>query len=63
MLRRRCLDLCSNTVRDEALPKISGVLTTVVGLMPWLGRALRPTLERKGQRVKKELKAKARAAS
>ena len=57
------LDLCSNTVRDEALPKISGVLTTVIGLMPWLGRALRPTLERKGQRVKKQLKAKARAAA
>jgi hypothetical protein len=57
------LDLCSNTVQDEALPKLSGVLTTVVGLMPWLGRALRPSLERKGQRVKKELKAKARAAT
>ena len=57
------LDLCSNTVQDEALPKISGVLTTVIGLMPWLGRALRPSLERKGQRVKKELKAKARAAT
>ena len=56
------LDLCSNAVRDEALPKMSGVLTTVIGLMPWLGRALRPTLERKGQRVKRELKAKARAA-
>ncbi len=57
------LDLCSNTIRDDALPKISGVLTTLIGLMPWLGRALRPTLERKGQRVKKELKAKARAAA
>ena len=57
------LDLCGNTVREQALPKTSGVLTTVVGLMPWLGRALRPTLERKGQRVKKELKAKARAAA
>ena len=56
------LDLCGNAVRDEALPKMSGVLTTVIGLMPWLGRALRPTLERKGQRVKRELKAKARAA-
>ena len=55
------LDLCSNTIQDEALPKISGVLTTVIGLMPWLGRALRPSLERKGQRVKKELKATARA--
>jgi hypothetical protein len=29
--------------------------------MPWLGRLLRPTLERKGQRIKKKLKAQARA--
>ncbi len=57
------LDLCSNTIQDEALPKISGALTTVIGLMPWLGRALRPSLERKGQRVKKQLKARARAAA
>ena len=41
---------------------MSGVLTTLAYLMPWLGRALRPALERKGNRVKKELKAKARAA-
>jgi short-subunit dehydrogenase len=57
------LDLCGNKQREQAMPPISGVLTTLVYLMPWLGRALRPALERKGSRVKKELKAKARASS
>lgn len=57
------LDLCGNSIREEAVPKKSGVLTTVIGLMPWLGRLLRPTLERKGQRVKKKLKAEARATA
>ena len=57
------LDLCGNKQRELAMPAISGVLTTVSYLMPWLGRALRPALERKGSRVKKELKAKARAAA
>ncbi len=56
------LDLCGNNQREQAMPAISGVLTTVSYLMPWLGRALRPALERRGNRVKKELKAKARAA-
>src|SRR5210317_525618 len=56
------LDLCGNNQREQAIPAMSGVLTTIAYLMPWLGRALRPALERKGNRVKKELKAKARAA-
>ena len=56
------LDLCGNNQREHAMPAISGLLTTVGYLFPWLGRALRPALERKGNRVKKELKAKARAA-
>jgi short-subunit dehydrogenase len=56
------LDLCGNNQREQAIPAMSGVLTTISYLMPWLGRALRPALERKGNRVKKELKAKARAA-
>ena len=51
------LDLCGNTIREEAMPKSSGVLTTIVGVMPWLGRMLRPALERKGQRQKEKLKA------
>jgi short-subunit dehydrogenase len=57
------LDLCGNNQREQSMPAISGVLTTLSYLMPWLGRALRPALERKGARVKKEYKAKARAAS
>jgi short-subunit dehydrogenase len=57
------LDLCGNNVREEAMPKKSGLLAVVIGLMPWLGRLLRPTLERKGQRIKKRLKAEARAAA
>ncbi len=56
------LDLCGNNIREQAMPARSGVLTTIVGLMPWLGRLLRPTLEQKGQRVKKALKSEARAA-
>jgi len=56
------LDLCGNNQREQAMPAISGLLTTVSYLMPWLGRILRPALERKGNRVKKELKAKGRAA-
>ena len=57
------LDLCGNKQREQAIPAISGFLTTLTYLAPWLGRALRPALERKGARVKKEYKAKARAAS
>ncbi len=57
------LDLCGNNQREQSIPAISGILTTLTYLMPWLGRALRPALERKGARVKKEYKAKARAAS
>ena len=56
------LDLCGNNIIEESIPRRSGILTAVIGLMPWLGRLLRPTLERKGQRVKKKLKAEARAA-
>ena len=56
------LDLCGNNQREQAMPAISGILTTVGYLFPWLGRALRPSLERRGARVKKELKAKAKAA-
>ena len=54
------LDLCGNKQRELVMPAMSGILTTVTYLMPWLGRTLRPMLERKGARVKKELKAKAR---
>ena len=54
------LDLCGNRQRELAMPPASGVLTTVSYLFPWLGRQMRPALERRGQRVKAELKAAAR---
>ncbi|MGI9271013.1 MAG: SDR family NAD(P)-dependent oxidoreductase [Woeseiaceae bacterium] len=50
------LDLCGNTQRETTMPAISGVLTTASYLMPWLGRWLRPTLERRGANVKAKLK-------
>ena len=54
------LDLCGNNQREISMPWFSGLLTTVNYLFPWVGRQLRPALERKGRRVKKKLKAKAR---
>ena len=55
------LDLCGNRRREQSLPALSGVLTTLIYLMPSIGRLMRPLLELKGRRVKRSLKAKARA--
>ena len=57
------LDLCGNNQRERSMPPLSGFLTTVMYLMPWLGRAMLPLLIRKGARVKRRLKAEARAKS
>ena len=54
------LDLCGNTSREQSMPKISGLLTTVMYLFPGLSKVVRPTLERKGARVKAEIKAERR---
>ncbi len=56
------LDLCGNPIREQSMPPVSGLLTTVMYLMPWLGRWVRPMLEKKGARVKRDLKAKRAAA-
>jgi short-subunit dehydrogenase len=50
------LDLCGNKQREKVMPAISGFLTTLNYLFPWLGRLIRPVLERKGARVKQKLK-------
>ncbi|MBT8089054.1 MAG: SDR family NAD(P)-dependent oxidoreductase [Gammaproteobacteria bacterium] len=55
------LDLCGNNINEKSMPPISGLLATLTYLVPWIGRQMRPVLERKGQRVKKKLKAEARA--
>jgi hypothetical protein len=52
------LDLCGNNQREKSLPAISGMLTTLMYLMPWLGHLMRPLFERKGARVKRKLKAR-----
>ena len=53
------LDLCGNNQVEQSMPRISGLLTTIMYLMPGLGRIVRPLLERKGARVKREIKARA----
>ena len=50
------LDLCGNNQVEISMPRLSGVLTTASYLMPWLGRMIRPMLERKGANVKARLK-------
>jgi short-subunit dehydrogenase len=50
------LDLCGNSQREQAMPKTSGVLTTVMYLFPGLRRIALPILERKGEKVKAKLK-------
>lgn len=57
------LDLCGNKQRETSMPMISGVLTTLTYLFPWISRTMRPVLERRGARVKKERKAAAKAAA
>lgn len=54
------LDLCGNTQREQSMPAISGVLTTVSYLFPWLARKMRPWLEKRGQKAKALLKAETR---
>ena len=57
------LDLCGNRQREIAMPAITGALTTLNYVMPWLGRLIRPVLERKGARVKRNLRAQAERAN
>ena len=50
--------LCLNDKRERSMPPIGGALTTVSYLFPWLWRNLRPFFERRGRKVKRQLKAK-----
>ena len=51
------VDLCGNSVREVAMPRLTGILTTVNYLFPWVGRQMRPLLEKKGRRFKEKYKA------
>ncbi|GMR16976.1 MAG: SDR family oxidoreductase [Gammaproteobacteria bacterium] len=50
--------LCLNKRREIAMPPQSGLLTTVAYLFPALSRRLRPALEAKGRKVKRQLRAR-----
>ena len=51
------LKLCAINMLERSMPPFSGFLTTLTYLFPPAGRAMRPLLEKKGRRVKRELKA------
>jgi short-subunit dehydrogenase len=55
------LDLCGNNQRELAMPRSSAFLSTLGYLVPSISRALRPMLLKKGERVRKALKAKQKA--
>ena len=48
--------LCTNSKRERSMPPVSGGLTMLSYLFPWLGRKLQPLLEKRGRRVKRQLK-------
>ena len=54
------LDLCSNTVKEQSMPAISGFLTMIMYLFPGLSLKVRPLLEKKGAKGKARLKAERR---
>jgi len=56
------LNLVANKKRERSMPPISGLLTTMMYLFPWLGRAAMPLLVLKGRGVKRKLKAQMREA-
>jgi short-subunit dehydrogenase len=55
------MDLAVNDKRERSMPPVSGLLTTLSYLFPALGKALRPALDRKGRRIKQQLKADMKA--
>jgi short-subunit dehydrogenase len=51
------LDLCGNNLAEQDMPVSSGMLATLAYLMPWIAKFIRPSLQKKGARVKARLKA------
>lgn len=54
--------LCLNDKTERPMPALSGFLTTITYLFPAIGRISRPLLEKKGRRVKRNIKAQRRLA-
>lgn len=51
------VDLCSNNVTEQSMPRLGGFLTMMMYLFPWIGPKVRPIMERKGAKVKAQIKA------
>lgn len=56
------VNLVLNDKRERSMPPVSGLLTYLNYLFPALGRAMRPALLKRGQRVKRRIKAERKAA-
>ena len=52
------LAICLNDKREKGMPLAGAILTSLNYIFPWLRGLILPTLERRGRRVKRELKAK-----
>lgn len=52
------LAICLSDKREKAMPLAGAVLTSLNYIFPWLRGLIQPSLERRGRRVKRELKAR-----
>jgi len=57
------MKLTQNDKRERSMPPVSGLLATLVSLFPAVNRLIRPMLEQRGRRIKRQFKAKLRAAA
>ena len=57
------LDICGNKQKEIAMPLSTAILSRIISVAPWLRRIIQPLLERKGARVKRELRAQRNAAA
>jgi len=55
------LDICGNKLTEKSMPAVTAALANINYLFPWLGRLMRPALEKKGARVKARIKARRKA--
>lgn len=57
------MKLCINGKRERSMPPVSGLLTMLTYLFPGLSRIVKPALEQRGRRIKRQLQAKLRATA
>lgn len=55
--------LCMNDEREVCMPRSGGLMTTLTYLFPSLGRIALPALQKKGRKIKRQIKANMAAAA